>query len=243
MNVNRLIRQYALLPWICISLAGLPLVSLGAEDTIRYLVVQGDIEDAQRTDVTNAVLALEGALSNIDQVRNHLTAIDWIANAEVQFNWPDELTVNVFPERAIAYWNDSGFINKEGTTFRSLYHAGEDLPHLFGPDDQVQAVLDRYLEIRRAVLDRAIETVEVRDRGAVAFELRSGWQVLLGSADISQRLQRAVVVMHRLEAMGVDPEHTRIDARYTDGVAINESVPTIEVLMSQHGNSIKGNEL
>jgi len=233
-------------PWLPLLLA---LVSLldhtptSADETIRYLVIEGNIEDRQRAEVTTRLMAIEGQLSDIDRVRDRLLSLDWIANAEVRFNWPDALVVQVYPEQAIAYWNDLAFINKEGVAFRSVYHAGVDLPHLFGPEDQIEAVLDQYLSIRKALPERAIESVEVRARGAVAFELRSGWQVLLGSEDINQRLQRAGVVIRRLEAMGVEPDQTRIDARYTDGVAINQSVPTTEALMTLYDNSTKGNEL
>ena len=233
-------------PWLPLLLA---LVSLldhtptSADETIRYLAIEGNIEDRQRAEVTGRLMAIERQLSDIDRVRDRLLSLDWIANAEVRFNWPDALVVQVYPEQAIAYWNDLAFINKEGVAFRSVYHAGVDLPHLFGPEDQIEAVLDQYLSIRKALPERAIESVEVRARGAVAFELRSGWQVLLGSEDINQRLQRAGVVIRRLEAMGVEPDQTRIDARYTDGVAINQSVPTTEALMTLYDNSTKGNEL
>lgn len=243
MRVLGLISHKPWLPLLLLVVSILDRTPVSADETIRYLVIEGKIEDRQRTEVTARLVAIEGQLSDIDRVRDRLLSLDWIANAEVRFNWPDELVVYVYPEEAIAYWNDLAFINKEGVAFRSVYHTGVDLPHLFGPEDQIEAVLDQYLGIRKALPERAIESVEVRARGAVAFELRSGWQVLLGSEDIDQRLQRAGVVIRRLEAMGVEPDQTRIDARYTDGVAINQSVPTIEALMTQYDNSAKGNEL
>lgn len=243
MRVLGLISHKPWLPLLLVVVSLLDHTPASADETIRYLVIEGNIEDRQRAEVTTRLMAIEGQLSDIDRVRDRLLSLDWIANAEVRFNWPDELVVQVYPEQAIAYWNDLAFINKEGVAFRSVYHAGVDLPHLFGPEDQIEAVLDQYLAIRKALPERAIESVEVRARGAVAFELRSGWQVLLGSEDIDQRLQRAGVVIRRLEAMGVEPDQTRIDARYTDGVAINQSVPTIEALMTQYDNSTKGNEL
>jgi cell division septal protein FtsQ len=210
---------------------------------LRYMVIFGDVGEGERDQIRRVVLAMENALSDIDEVRARVEALSWVAAAEVQFNWPDELTINVHPERAIAYWNESAFINKEGVAFQSTFHAGIDLPHLYGPEAQIDEVMRRYLEIRRALPNFQIEMVEVRARGAVAFELRAGWQVLLGSNDVSERLQRSVVVINRLERMGVEPTNTRIDARYTDGVAINCPIPTTEVLLTTHQNSIEGNKL
>ena len=210
---------------------------------LRYMMILGDVGEGERDQIRRVVLSMEDALNDIDEVRAQVEGLSWVAAAEVQFNWPDELTIRVHPERAIAYWNESAFINKEGIAFQSRFHAGIDLPHLYGPEDQVDEVMRRYLEIRRALPDFLIEMVEVRARGAVAFELRAGWQVLLGSNDVSERLQRSVVVISRLERMGVDPTNTRIDARYTDGVAINGLIPTTEVLLTTHQNSIEGNKL
>ena len=216
--------------------------SNGARD-LRYMVIFGDIGEGERDQIRRVVLAMENALSDIDEVRTRVEALSWVAAAEVQFNWPDELTISIHPERAIAYWNKSAFINKEGVAFQSTFHSGIDLPHLYGPEAQIDEVMRRYLEIRRALPDFSIEMVEVRARGAVGFELRAGWQVLLGSNDVSERLQRSVVVINRLERMGVEPTNTRIDARYTDGVAINGPIPTTEVLLTTHQNSIEGNKL
>lgn len=210
---------------------------------LRYMVIAGDVGEGERDQIRGVVLAMENALTDIDQVRARVEALSWVAAAEVQFNWPDALTISVHPEQAIAYWNETAFINKEGVAFQSTFHAGSDLPHLYGPEDQVDEVMRRYLEIRRALPDFLIEMVEVRARGAVAFELRTGWQVLLGSNDVSERLQRSVVVINRLERMGVDPVNTRIDARYTDGVAINGPIPTTAVLLTTHQNLIEGNKL
>ena len=158
-------------------------------------------------------------------------------------DWPDELIVQVQPELAIAYWNDSGYINQEGDVFHSDFHSGSDLPHLSGPEDDIDEVMRRYLEIRKAMPGRALAEVEVRARGAVAFELEAGWQVLLGSDEISQRLKRAVIVINRLEQMGITAKNAKIDARYTDGVAINGPIPTTDQLLTLRENTIEGEEL
>ena len=101
-------------------------------DDLRYMVIAGDVGEGERDQIRRVVLAMEHTLSDIDAVRTRVEALSWVAAAEVQFNWPDELTINVHPERAIAYWNETAFINKEGVAFKSTFHAGIDLPHLMG---------------------------------------------------------------------------------------------------------------
>jgi cell division septal protein FtsQ len=217
--------------------------SPASDSNVRYLVIRGEVNERQNADIRSKLLDLGFEATDIDRVREALESLKWVASAEVTFNWPDELIVRVEPEQAIAYWNDSAFINQEGSVFYSDFHGGLDLPYLSGPEKDLDEVMRRYLEIRRAMPGRALEEVEIRARGALAFELEEGWRVLLGSHDISQRLKRAVIVINRLEQMGIPPNGTKIDARYTDGVAINELIPTTDQLLTQSQNTRKGEEL
>ncbi len=216
--------------------------SVGDSD-VRYWVIRGEVNEGQSADVRSKLLSLGAAATDIDRVRETIASLNWVAAAEVTFNWPDELIVQVQPELAIAYWNDSGYINQEGDVFHSDFHSGSDLPHLSGPEDDIDEVMRRYLEIRKAMPGRALAEVEVRARGAVAFELEAGWQVLLGSDEVSQRLKRAVIVINRLEQMGITAKNAKIDARYTDGVAINGPIPTTDQLLTLRENTIEGEEL
>jgi cell division septal protein FtsQ len=241
------VRAYALLMLTCVLCSPVVGDSFGVrsagDSQIKFWVIRGEVNEGQSADVRAQLLSLGLAATDIDRVREAITSLNWVAAAEVTFNWPDELIIQVQPEQAIAYWNDSGYINQEGAVFQSNFHGGSDLPHLSGSEDDIDEVMRRYLEIRRAMPGRALVEVEVRERGAVAFELEDGWQVLLGSDEISQRLKRAVIVINRLERMGIEPENTKIDARYTDGVAINGPIPTTDQLLTQRENTRKGEEL
>jgi len=151
----------------------------------------------------------------------------------------------VIPEKPIAYWNDQAFINDRGKIFSSDYILGGNLPQLYGQDESVGAVMRYYHEVTRALFSsgQRVKTLQVNDRGSVEFELSGGWQVLLGNVEIGQRLQRAFAVMSRLEDMSEKQAMVRLDARYSDGVAINGPILTRDVLFSENQNTNASKEL
>ena len=89
MRVLGLISHKPWLPLLLVVVSLLDHTPASADETIRYLVIEGNIEDRQRAEVTGRLMAIEGQLSDIDRVRDRLLSLDWIANAEVRFNWPD----------------------------------------------------------------------------------------------------------------------------------------------------------
>ena len=86
MRVLGLISHKPWLPLLLVLVSLLDHTPASADETIRYLVIEGNIEDRQRAEVTGRLMAIEGQLSDIDRVRDRLLSLDWIANAEVRFN-------------------------------------------------------------------------------------------------------------------------------------------------------------
>ena len=144
--------------------------------------------------------------------------------------------MEVESETPIAYWNDLGFINQQGTTFSSPLLTGFDLPHLHGPADQLDAVMRTYQRVSQMLTRDKIKALYVRERGSVEVELDNGWSILLGREELMDRLSRALVVTDRLKAHSVKETQIRIDARYPDGVALNSSLPTLNQMWSSNAD-------
>ena len=70
--------------------------------------------------------------------------------------------VEVESETPIAYWNDLGFINQQGTTFSSPLLTGFDLHHLHGPADQLDAVMRTYQRVSQMLTRDKIKALYVR---------------------------------------------------------------------------------
>jgi len=224
-------------------IAGFISVPAFCEDEIQFLVISGDLTERQRQEVKGLLARVGDSLTDITAVKRGLEISDWIATTDVTYRWPDELLLTVTPEKPIAYWNDQAFINDHGKIFSSDYIQGGNLPQLYGQDESVGAVMRYYHEVSRALFSsgQRVKTLQVNERGSVEFELSGGWRVLLGNVEIGQRLQRAFTVMSRLEDMSEKQSMIRLDARYSDGVAINGPILTRDVLFSENQNTNASN--
>ena len=208
-------------------------IALGISESergINFITVVGDVSTVQKELVEQKLMTGSIMLSQIEQVKQHLEAIDWIYQVNVSLHWPDKLTVEVVPQMPIAYWNDDAFINEVGEVFRSEFLVGGDLPLLYGPQGQEARVMEHYQKLSRAMLKSGhfIDVLKVSDRGAIEFENQHGVIVVLGNVDINQRLGRFLKVADALEFQGV----VRVDARYTNGVAVARSEPDNNKLLN-----------
>ena len=191
------------------------------EREINYISITGNVSALQRDSITEILLTADTSLSDIESIKKVLTGVGWINDADVALHWPDELVVNVQPQRAIAYWNDNAFINSEGVVFETEFLVGGDLPQLYGPKGTEQVVMGHYQRLNRALSKSGhfIEVLVLNDRGSLVFENQHGVRVSLGNVDVKQRLQRFLRVSVKIEELELTPQ--RIDTRYTNGVAVN----------------------
>jgi len=212
---------------------------------IQFLVISGDLTEQQKQAVKVMLVKAGDSLADIVKVKRDLENSDWIATTDVTYRWPDELYLEVMPEKPIAYWNDQAFINDHGKVFSSEYIIAGNLPQLYGQNEAVGEVMRYYHEVTRALssTDQTVKTLRVNGRGSVEFELSDGWRILLGNVEVGQRLQRAFKVMSRLRNMSERQAMVRIDARYSDGVAINGSILTRDTLIGVNQNINASNEL
>lgn len=190
--------------------------------SVDYVSIRGDLNALQKEEVYQILLALEPAKSGIVQIKQALESESWIHQAEVTRRWPDRLTITVYEERPIAYWNDDAFISREGHVFNSPHLEPSELAQLYGPKGSEQEVMQQYLMLG-TTLSRSgqiVDTLVLDERGSWMFTTASGIQVLLGRDDIKQRMQRlqdvidSEAVASRLELI------KQIDTRYSNGVAV-----------------------
>ena len=214
---------------IAVAMSGSIVFAVGErEPRIDYITVEGDLNEAQARQVEERLARLTQSETAIDRIKSLLEAEDWIYRADVAFHWPNELTAEVTPEEPIAYWNDEDFINADGDIFRSDMVIGGDLPLLYGPDAGQAELMKHYRVLSRMLAPRSFEIKELRisDRGGIEFRTRSGMKVVLGNVDINARLARTLRV---LEAAGDAAAIVRVDARYTNGVAVERQTQTTAI--------------
>lgn len=198
---------------------------IGAEQwPIRWLDVQGEL---QRTSASQIRAAATGPASkgffsvDLEQVRDAVEALPWVAGAEVSRSWPDALGIRIVEHHPVARWNASYLFSDQGDVFSVDGSDGmQGLARLQGPDSRRQEVLEAWVLMRSELgaIGQDIRRLELDERGAWTLELGSGIELLLGREQIRERLARFIAVHDSLRNQDRQPE--RVDMRYTNGLAI-----------------------
>jgi len=196
----------------------------GAQWPIRWLDVAGELERTSASQVRAAVAREAGRgffAVDLEQVRERVETLPWIARVEVSRHWPDALLIRVEEHRPVARWNDDGLFSDRGEVFRVGGSEGmQGLARLRGPESRRGEVLDAWLQMRRALgaVGRDIERLEVDRRGAWQLRMDDGVTLVLGRERIDERLARFIAVERSLERL--ERPIRMIDMRYTNGLAV-----------------------
>jgi len=192
---------------------------------VRRLELEGSF---QRVTALEIQAAVEPALGpsfvsvDLDEIRRHVEAIDWVAGARVQRVWPDALRISYGEHLAAARWGDSGLLNTAGELFANDdRHEYRELPRLAGPEGSHRRVAARYLDIRDRLARSGLmlEVLRMDARGAFSIELAGGVTVRIGREDIPDRIDRFFAIA--VPALAGDIETAEyIDMRYRNGFAV-----------------------
>lgn len=192
---------------------------------MRWVQVDGNFRRVSAEQVRAAVATrARGGFFQVDPeaVQQAAERLPWVARAVVRKSWPDTIRVRVLEHEPMAHWGTDALINSEGERF--LVPEGgaiQGLPVLEGPDGSVDAVVNRFLELRRMLEGRGLDVrrLSLDARGDWRSTLTHGIRVALGSQDVSERLERfAGVYGEHFAARARRLEH--VDLRYTNGFAV-----------------------
>lgn len=223
-HTARLVRRHKFFAFLIVMLICVSLLARTWQQDrqVNYVSVTGDLTDGQKYAVEKLLVVRGSQLSDIGRVKSELESVSWINNVQVTLNWPDEISVQVVPEEAIAYWNDNAFVSSTGKVFESEYLSARDLPQLYGPHGKEQSMMVHYQRLNTALRKSGqfIKVLSLNERGSLQFENQFGVQVSLGNVDIEQRLKRFIRVSNQIALHEVTPRIRRIDTRYPNGVAV-----------------------
>jgi cell division protein FtsQ len=189
---------------------------------VERMSIVGSFDERQLASIKASFNEGDIASRQVNQVKQALSELDWVHHANVRKNWPRAIEVEVFPESVIAYWNDKGFINKEGSVLYTEMLVGGDLPHLYGPAGSEVNVMEQFQQLSRMLnnFGHEMKVLSVTELGSWSLETESGVEVLLGKEDLKARMQRFLTVSVRLAERGDAKFVERMDARYINGVAV-----------------------
>jgi cell division protein FtsQ len=191
---------------------------------IRVVSIDGEMhglsrEALQQTiskEITGGILT-----QNLATLRARVQALPWVEQATTRRIWPDRIQVRVREHSALARWNENGLVTEHGVVFRpSDGRLPAGLARLGAAnDEQAPEVVNRFLDwgSRLLALGLIVDGVQRDARGDWSIELLGGTDVLLGTDDVEQRLERLIAAYSQIEAIGIP---TRLDLRYANGLAV-----------------------
>ena len=159
---------------------------------------------------------------NVEVIRSAMLQESWVSEVTVQRIWPDELSLHVQEQVAVARWGEDVLLNEQGRPFKP--DAGTlpgNLPVLHGPSGAESEVLARFRSLQRAFAPHHLSVVDLRlsERRSWSFTLAGGPSVDLGRSDIAARVERFVAYVPAFLA-GDLTRMDVVDMRYTNGFAV-----------------------
>jgi cell division protein FtsQ len=205
---------------------------------LREVVVRGELNNASREEIANALDGIGGNFFSADLalVRGRLEQVGWVRQVDARRVWPDRIEVRLEEHVAFARWGESGYVNTFGEPFAADMDTEEQaqLPRFAGPTGTEGELARRYRRFTEllAPLGAAPESVVLTPRHAWRLRMASGLELELGrdgAEPVEARLARFVAAyadsIGRLprsaagEAGGaVSPRH--VDLRYPNGFAL-----------------------
>ena len=185
----------------------------GAASAAEQDAVQGVLDNA----LVNGVLSID-----LEELTMRIFALSWPREVRVRRLWPNGLVVRVQREPFVAAWGDSGFLTSAGKVVLLPGHEDDSLPvlsaELSSPAETMETFL--LLQERLRASELTISGLSENVIGEWALNLDNGIELMLGSSGLAERLERFLVLYHRVleERM---PAPVRVDARYQNALAVN----------------------
>ena len=132
---------------------------------------------------------------DLEQLREQLESLQWVATAAAGRRWPDTLSVRIGEETVIARWGEDRLITQRGRLIAPDSAAIDAaLPLLDGPPDSQFEVMRQYQRLNQLLYPAGLRLsgLHVSPRQSWRLQLNGVTEVVLGSEDLVNRLQRYV---------------------------------------------------
>ena len=215
----------------------LALVAVGVHQTISLLLAQpvtrvavnGEFRHVDKQAIAAEVqpfLADGFVMLDLSGIRQQLVQQPWIFDVTVSRQWPDEIVINVTEQTVIALWGENALVNHRGELFHprsKVVVSGElkGLPHLSGPKNSEDLVMSHFGELQEMLQRQnlVLRRLAFSGRGSWSAHLDGGIDIVLGSNEVMEKMQRFVSAYQQGLAADFNRLAT-VDMRYSNGFAI-----------------------
>jgi cell division protein FtsQ len=163
--------------------------------------------------------------ADIGRLRQSLEKLPWVRSVSIRREFPHRLVVQMEEHQALARWNNSALVNRQGEVF--VADSGETLPGFIGQDGTSHEVASHYEQFSRqlAALDMRVSQLALSPRHAWQLRLSNGMVLELGREDMQQRLARFVSGYPHIDGggQGAANKAVYVDLRYRNGFAVKRA--------------------
>lgn len=197
----------------------LPIHTVKVEGKLSYLS-RDELKESLNPYLNKSFLTVD-----VKAMQAALQANPWVAHCNIFRIWPDTISVEIFEEEPIAYWQNDGLLGRGGKLIQPKQIPELQIPRLFGPDDQMPVVLSMLGTMNELLSPKQVQValLQMNERRAWQATLSNGIQMQLGSKEVVPRLSRFVDSY----PFKLNDEHAvrYIDLRYTNGFVVASDKP------------------
>ncbi len=211
--------------------AGLQMLLRSPLFPLKEIVVRGDLEHADATEIENAVDRAGGNFfaADLTALRTRLEQVTWVRRVDLRRVWPDRIELRLEEHVAFARWGGGGLVNTFGEPFSAPIDdaVAATLPLFAGPAGSEGELTKRYRRFAELLAPLGENPVRVVLTARYAWQLRMSGGLNLelgrdGAEPVEQRLERFVAVypesLGRLPSRADAPRN--VDLRYPNGFAL-----------------------
>lgn len=163
---------------------------------------------------------------DIERLRQSLEKLPWVRSVSIRREFPHRLVVQLEEHHAMARWNNSALVNRQGEIF--VAESEQVLPGFIGQDGTSIEITQLYAIFNQqvAALGLSVTQISLSPRHAWQARLSNGLVLELGREDMQQRLARFVAVYpyteNRIQMTEGGGAAKYVDLRYRNGFAARQ---------------------
>ncbi|MDT9587492.1 MAG: cell division protein FtsQ/DivIB [Candidatus Arsenophonus melophagi] len=197
---------------------------------ISKLVITGDRHYTHDDNIREAIILALGMPStfmaiDVNAIYNQIKTLPWIRQVTVRKQWPDKLKIHLVEFQPYAKWNDTLFLDIEGSVFSlpESLNMQSNFLMLYGPEGSQHEVLDMYHVMQQQLTPHnfnfSIKLVSMTVGRAWQLVLTNDIRLNIGKQDIQERINRFIALYPLLQQV-TDKHIEYIDLRYSSAAAV-----------------------
>ncbi len=213
---------------VCSFLSGIYFLCLQLQEVFNLPVesvsIAGTFQQVSKKEVEEIIEPkISGGYLTVDlgKIKADLEALPWVYRATIKRQWPQSIEVWIYEQKPLTHWRERSFLNDKGEVFTPNEEIALSLPRLYGPLGSHLEVLHRYQKVNEQLKPyrMSVDDYQIDKKGAQRIVLNNDIEIRFGSGDIEGKLRRFLKI-YRVELANRISDISRIDLRYTNGLAV-----------------------